>query len=135
MLHIFIFVLYEIFLAYGVLLLHAGCKMFLMCCNFSAHGTCSGILCNIFPCVERALVLLCYFFTHGTRSGIIVLFFPRVERALALSCYIFSACGKCSGIIVLYFPRIERALVFCVKLIFVVIYLHYFSLIFPFPLV
>ena len=38
---------------------------------FSACGTCSGILCYIFPAL-------------GTCSGIIVLYFPNVERALEL---------------------------------------------------
>ena len=77
---------------------------------FSSCGAHSGILCYIFPHVERALVLLCFMFrilnalwhycviisACGTRSGLIVLQ--------------FSACGTRSGIIVLYFTRVERAL-------------------------
>ena len=100
---------------------------------FSARGTRSVIMCYIFLCVERALVLFCcisrkwnalwhycaIFYARGTHSGVIVLYFPRVECALALLCYIFhawntllhycvifSARGTCSCVIVVYFLRV-----------------------------
>ena len=91
---------------------------------FSACGTRSGVLCYIFPRMERALALLCCIFcvwnalwhccvilscvwnalwnycvifsAHGTRSGVIVLY--------------FSAFGTRSEVIVSYFPRVEQAL-------------------------
>ena len=132
MLYFFIFVLYEIFFACVVFVLYAGCKKKQKNKNdmfyFSARGTRSGILCYIFPRVERALEFCVIFSVHGERSGIIVLYFsacgtcsgfivlyfPHVERALASFCCIFSACGTRSGVIVLYFLRVERALaLFC----------------------
>ena len=125
----FIFVLYEIFLDYVVLVLYAGCKKYkktekqkwcvVFFCTWNAFwyfvlyvfSTCrtrSVITLLYFPLLERALALLSYIF-------------PRVEYALALLCYIFRAwnalwhycvifpaCGTRSGVIVLYFPCVKR---------------------------
>ena len=63
---------------------------------FNACGTCYGILCYIFPCVERALVFcitfslvwnahwyfVLYFSAYGTRSGILCYIFLHVEHTM-----------------------------------------------------
>ena len=59
-----------------------------------------------------------YFPECGTRFGILCCIFPRVERALLFCVYIFiSACGTRSGILWCIFLRVECALVFCVILL------------------
>ena len=92
----------------------------------------SGVLCYIFPHVERALVFCDIFSACGTRSGIF--FFSCMERALVF-CVIFfrvcnalwyfvlyfSMCVTFSGIVCCIFPRVKCALVFCV------IYFPFFS--------
>ena len=113
----FIFVLYEIVLAYVVFALYAGClnlkkqKKKIMCCIFPRVER-ALIFCVIFfPRVERALVLLCCIFRAWNALWRYCVIFFRLWNALFWRyCVIFSARGTRSGVIVLYFPRVERAL-------------------------
>ena len=94
---------------------------------FSVWGTRSGILCYIFPSVERALVFCVIFFclwnaywyfvlyisACGTRTGIFVLFFCVWNAHWHFVLYV-SANGTCSGTLYFIFPLVEHALVFCI---------------------
>ena len=95
-----------------------------------ARETRSGILCYIFPFVERALVFcviyfrvwdvlwysVLYFYACGMRTGIMCYIFLCMERDLVFF-IVFFRVWNAHWYFVLYFSHVERALLFCVILI------------------